>query len=120
MSFYIKKEGGPPIRGRIERITRKFKVDTQRVRGQLIREFEDLVQYCLKRAKMLEETKKGDHLSKAYVKKAKFKEFVREASVETLAIVLRRLAVLSQTKVYLLWKNPEYKNNSLSENTKYK
>ena len=45
--------------------------------------------------------------SKAYVKKAEFEEFVREASVETLATFLRRLAVLSQTKVYLLWRNPK-------------
>ena len=45
--------------------------------------------------------------SKAYVKKQEFEEFIRETSVETLATVLRRLAVLSQTKVYLLWRNPK-------------
>ena len=107
MSFYIKKEGGvPPLSGRIERIIRKFKVDTQRVRAQLIREFGDLVQYYLKRAKTLKVTKKGSRLSKAYVKKEEFEEFVQGTLVGTLATVLRCLAVLSQTKVYLLWQNP--------------
>ena len=37
--------------------------------------------------------------SKAYVKKQEFEEFIVKASVETLATVLRRLAILSQTKV---------------------
>ena len=45
--------------------------------------------------------------SKAYVRKGEFEEFIKEASLETLATVLRCLAVLSQTKVYFLWRNPK-------------
>lgn len=43
---------------------------------------------------------------KAYVKRSEFWEFIGKASVESLAKVLRRVAVLTQTKVYLLWENP--------------
>jgi hypothetical protein len=41
---------------------------------------------------------------KAYVGKAEFQKFVAEATDETLAKVISRLAILAQTKVYLLWK----------------
>ena len=41
---------------------------------------------------------------KPYVEKAKFEQFISEASDEVLAKVLSRLAVLAQTKVYLIWK----------------
>jgi len=41
---------------------------------------------------------------KAYVNKAEYAKFISEASNETLAKVITRLAVLAQTKVYLLWK----------------
>jgi len=50
---------------------------------------------------------------KAYVKKPEFKKFISEASVETLAKILSRLAVLAQTKVYLIWKNPNIQCGSL-------
>jgi len=43
---------------------------------------------------------------KAYVNKSEYREFIRKASHEKLAKVLRTLAILTQTKVYLLWKNP--------------
>jgi len=42
---------------------------------------------------------------KAYVNKSEYGEFMRKASHEKLAKVLRTLAILTQTKVYLLWKN---------------
>jgi GNAT superfamily N-acetyltransferase len=45
---------------------------------------------------------------KAYVRKEEFNKFVAEASTEKLAKVISRLAVLAQTKVYLLWKNPSF------------
>jgi len=41
---------------------------------------------------------------KAYVKKPKFEAFLGQAGPEDLAKVLRRLAILMQTKVYLLWR----------------
>jgi len=41
---------------------------------------------------------------KAYVRKEEYMRFITEASAETLAKVISRLAVLAQTKVYLLWK----------------
>jgi len=44
--------------------------------------------------------------SKAYVKRSEFREFIGKATVGTLAKVLRRVAVLTQTKVYLLWRSP--------------
>jgi len=44
---------------------------------------------------------------KAYVKKIEFERFIAEAQNETLAKVISRLAVLNQTKVYLLWENSE-------------
>jgi len=43
---------------------------------------------------------------KAYVQKEEYRNFISDASVETLSKVISRLAVLAQTKVYLLWKNP--------------
>lgn len=51
---------------------------------------------------------KGSH--KAYVRKSEFKEFIENASLSRVAKVLRRLAVLSQTKVYLLWRNPAFED----------
>jgi len=44
--------------------------------------------------------------SKPYVKREEFKEFLEEASLETIAKIISRLAVLAQTKVYLFWQNP--------------
>ena len=41
---------------------------------------------------------------KAYVDKAEYRKFIAEAADETLAKVISRLAILAQTKVYLLWK----------------
>ena len=41
---------------------------------------------------------------KPYMRRAEYERFIEESSREVLAKVLRRLAVLSQTKVYLLWK----------------
>ncbi len=43
---------------------------------------------------------------KAYVNKSEYREFIRKVSHEKLAKVLRTLAILTQTKVYLLWRNP--------------
>ncbi len=43
---------------------------------------------------------------KAYVRKEEYGRFITEASAETLAKVISRLAVLAQTKAYLIWKNP--------------
>ena len=48
---------------------------------------------------------KGAH--KAYVKKGEFEEFVENATLQCLARVLRKLAILLQTKVYLLWRKTE-------------
>lgn len=48
---------------------------------------------------------------KAYVKKKEFQKFITEASAETLAKVISRLAVLAQTKVYLFWRNPKPHGN---------
>ncbi len=45
---------------------------------------------------------------KAYVKKEEFKKFLDKASMEDLAKVLRRLAIITQTKVYLLWRTPDF------------
>jgi len=44
---------------------------------------------------------------KVYPKKSEFEEFIVKASLETLAKVISRLAILAQTKVYLLWKKPK-------------
>jgi hypothetical protein len=44
--------------------------------------------------------------SKPYVKREEFKEFLEGASLETMAKLISRLAVLAQTKVYLFWQNP--------------
>jgi len=44
----------------------------------------------------------------AYMKREEFEEFITKAPLETLAKVISRLAILAQTKVYLLWKNPSY------------
>ncbi len=41
--------------------------------------------------------------SHAYVKREKYERFIMEASAETLAKVISRLAVLAQKKVYLIW-----------------
>lgn len=41
---------------------------------------------------------------KPYMRKAEYERFIREASEEALAKAIRRLAILSQTKVYLVWK----------------
>lgn len=46
--------------------------------------------------------------AKAYVARDEFRDFLRGASPEALARVLRRLAVLAQTKAYLLWRSPTY------------
>lgn len=43
---------------------------------------------------------------KAYVQKESFQRFLEKATIESLAKVLSRLAVLAQTKVYLLWQDP--------------
>jgi ABC-type lipoprotein export system ATPase subunit/GNAT superfamily N-acetyltransferase len=40
---------------------------------------------------------------KAYTNKTEYVKFISEASKETLAKVISRLAILAQTKVYLLW-----------------
>jgi hypothetical protein len=50
---------------------------------------------------------------KAYVQKEEFKEFILDASISTLAKVISRLAVLAQTKVYLLWKNRNAQCNNI-------
>ena len=44
--------------------------------------------------------------SKAYVKKAEFRKWMYEASLETIAKVISRLAVLAEKKVYLFWRKP--------------
>ena len=49
--------------------------------------------------------------SKPYVKKSEFKEWIGAKSFETVAKVIARLAVLAETKVYLLWEQP---NNNRS------
>jgi hypothetical protein len=41
--------------------------------------------------------------SRAYVKREEYERFIMEASAETLAKVISRLAVLAQKKVYLIW-----------------
>ncbi len=43
---------------------------------------------------------------KAYVQKEEYRGFITEASAKTLAKVISRLAVLAQTKAYLLWQTP--------------
>jgi len=45
---------------------------------------------------------------KAYIKREEFKEFLEKASLEDLAKVLRRMAIIMQTKVYLLWRTPDF------------
>jgi ABC-type lipoprotein export system ATPase subunit/GNAT superfamily N-acetyltransferase len=42
-----------------------------------------------------------------YGKEAKYKEMLKDASIEKLAKILRAVAILAQTKVYLFWTNPE-------------
>lgn len=49
---------------------------------------------------------------KAYVKKVEFKEFIQKADLRRLARGLHTLAVLSQTKVYLLWRKPAYQKEN--------
>ncbi len=44
------------------------------------------------------------------MKREEFKEFLEKASPEDLAKVLRRLAIIMQTKVYLLWRNPAFQD----------
>jgi len=44
----------------------------------------------------------------AYGKKAEYQDMLKTASTEKLAKILRTLAVLAQTKVYLVWKNPAF------------
>jgi GNAT superfamily N-acetyltransferase len=46
---------------------------------------------------------------KAYVRKTEYAKFISEASKETLAKVLSRLAILAQTKAYLFWRKPSIK-----------
>jgi len=43
---------------------------------------------------------------KVYLEKNEFKEFIAEATLETVAKVISRLAILAQTKVYPFWRNP--------------
>ncbi len=43
----------------------------------------------------------------AYIKDAEFCRCVESASLEKLAKMLRAVAILAQTKVYLFWKNPD-------------
>ena len=50
---------------------------------------------------------------KAYVNRAEYSKFISEASKETLAKVISRLAILAQTKAYLIWRSLniyDYKN----------
>jgi len=44
--------------------------------------------------------------AKAWVKKPEFEAFLERSNPEDLAKVLRRLTIIMQTKVYLLWRNP--------------
>jgi len=55
---------------------------------------------------------------KAYVNKSEYGGFIRKASYEKLAKVLRTLAILTQTKVYLLWKK-QPRQTTLGNNTKH-
>lgn len=48
---------------------------------------------------------KGAH--RAYVKKCEFKQFVKNATLEQLAGVLRKLAILTESMVYLFWRKPD-------------
>jgi len=43
-----------------------------------------------------------------YGKKGEYQAMMRNASVEKLAKMLRTIAILAQTKVYLFWENPDY------------
>jgi len=43
-----------------------------------------------------------------FVRRREFDEWVRKTSLETLAKVISRLAVLAEKKVYLFWENPYY------------
>jgi hypothetical protein len=42
-----------------------------------------------------------------YGKEAKYREMLKDASIEKLAKILRAVAILAQMKVYLFWVNPE-------------
>ena len=42
-----------------------------------------------------------------YGRSARYRDAVEKASLEKLAKILKALSFLSQTKIYLLWKNPE-------------
>jgi ABC-type lipoprotein export system ATPase subunit len=42
-----------------------------------------------------------------YGKEVKYKEMLEDASIEKLAKILRAVAILAQTKVYLFWANPK-------------
>ena len=44
--------------------------------------------------------------SKPYVNKNEFKEWISKKSLMTVAKVISRLAVLAETKVYLMWEDP--------------
>ena len=46
-----------------------------------------------------------------YGKEAKYKEMLKDASIEKLAKILRAVAILTQTKVYLIWANPKASSN---------
>ncbi len=46
------------------------------------------------------------------MKREEFKRFLEKASLKDLAKVLRRLAILTQTKVYLLWRNHAFRVSS--------
>ena len=50
--------------------------------------------------------------SKPYVKRGDFEEWVRKESLRTVAKVICRLAVLAESKVYLLWENRSSKAHS--------
>jgi len=44
---------------------------------------------------------------KPYLRKKEFSEWIKEASLKTVAKVIARLAVLAETKVYLFWEKPK-------------
>ena len=52
--------------------------------------------------------------SKPYVKRSEFREWMSKKPLRTVAKVISRLAVLAETKVYLLWKQPN-NNRSMSK-----
>ena len=43
-----------------------------------------------------------------YGRSARYRDAVEKASLEKLAKMLKVLSFLAQTKVYLLWKNPDF------------